>query len=86
MTAKAKSTFQEPCDVLLRKIRNLPPRLPANRGQVEVISGQRQWNYSPEEVDALLNKEDIDDETSVKLLQMADHMIMLFGSPESNTP
>ncbi len=79
MIAKLKPTFQEPCADLRRRLRDLPPRLPANRGQIEVVSGQSQWHYRPEEIDELLNKKEIDDETSVKLLQVADHMIMLFG-------
>tara|TARA_Y100000588_G_scaffold248325_1_gene262804 strand:+ start:89 stop:343 length:255 start_codon:yes stop_codon:yes gene_type:complete len=79
MIAKLKPTFQEPNADLRRRLRNLPPRLPANRGQIEVVSGQSQWRYCPEEIDDLLNKKDIDEETSVKLLQVADHMIMLFG-------
>ncbi|MDP7037699.1 MAG: hypothetical protein QGI45_00955 [Myxococcota bacterium] len=83
MIAKLKPTFQEPCADLRRRLSNHPPRLPANRGQIEVVSGQSQWHYCPEEIDDLLKKEDIDDETSVKLLQVADHMIMLFGAPST---
>ena len=81
MIAKLKPTFQEPCADLRRRLKDYPPRLPANRGQIEVVSGQSQWHYCPEEIDDLLKKENIDEETSIKLLQVADHMIMLFGAP-----